>query len=56
MPAKRERKEGEDRWPSGGTALIARIRPAGCTPVTGEALAAIVCCIVAVLSPDNIIL
>ena len=46
----------EDRWPSGGTPLVTSIQPPGFTPVTEEALAAIVHRIVAVLHPEKIIL
>jgi len=46
----------EDRWPSGGTPLVAGIQPPGFTPVTEEALAAIVRRIVTGLHPEKIIL
>jgi predicted nucleotidyltransferase len=46
----------EDRWPSGGTPLIAGIHPPGFTPVTEEVLTAIVRRIVAVLHPEKVIL
>jgi predicted nucleotidyltransferase len=45
-----------DRWPSGGTPLVAGVQPPGFASVTEEALGDVVHRIVAELQPDKIIL
>jgi predicted nucleotidyltransferase len=47
---------GEDRWPTGGTPLVAGVQPPGFAPVTEEILAEIVRRIVAALRPEKVIL
>jgi hypothetical protein len=47
---------GEDRWPRGGTRLVAGEQPPGCGPVTEEVLAEIVRRIIAALHPEKVIL
>jgi predicted nucleotidyltransferase len=47
---------GEDRWPRGGTRLVAGVQPPGFGPVTEEALAEIVRRIVTALHPEKVIL
>jgi uncharacterized protein len=46
----------EDRWPAGGTQLVAGVHPPGFTPVTEEILAEIVHRIVTTLHPERVIL
>jgi hypothetical protein len=46
----------EDRWPAGGTQLVAGVQPSGFTPVTEEILAEIVRRIVTALHPERVIL
>jgi predicted nucleotidyltransferase len=46
----------EDRWPAGGTQLVAGVQPPGFSPVTEEILAEIVRRIVAALHPERVIL
>ena len=46
----------EDRWPAGGTRLVAGVQPPGFTPVTEEILAEIVHRVVAALHPERVIL
>jgi predicted nucleotidyltransferase len=46
----------EDRWPTGGTQLVAGVHPPGFTPVTEEILAEIVLRIVTALHPERVIL
>jgi uncharacterized protein len=46
----------EDRWPAGGTQLVAGVQSPGFTPVIEEILAEIVRRIVTVLHPERIIL
>lgn len=46
----------ENRWPTGGTQLVAGVQPPGFEPVTEESLAEIVRRIVAELHPKKIIL
>jgi predicted nucleotidyltransferase len=47
---------GEDRWPQGGTRLVAGVQPLGFGPVTEEVLAEIVRRIVVTLHPEKVIL
>ena len=47
---------GEDRWPRGGTPLVAGVQPPGFGPVTEEVLAEIVRRIVVTLHPEKVIL
>jgi uncharacterized protein len=46
----------EDRWPAGGTQLVAGVQSPGFTPVTEEILAEIVRRIVTALHPEMVIL
>jgi uncharacterized protein len=46
----------EDRWPAGGTQLVAGVKSPGFTPVTEEILAEIVRRIVTALHPERVIL
>ena len=47
---------GDDRWPQGGTRLVAGVQPPGFGPVTEEVLAEIVRRIVTALHPEKVIL
>jgi predicted nucleotidyltransferase len=46
----------EDRWPAGGTQLVAGVQSPGFTPVSEEILAEIVRRIVTALHPERVIL
>ena len=47
---------GQDRWPAGGTQLVAGVHPPGFTPVTEEILTEIVRRIVTALHPEKVVL